>query len=84
MVDGVDVPPQPGVDMQGAVHPVHSLYMAMDGMIFKGVTKGHEVVVGDEVEDPIRQSRVISGGLGEVARHQEVEGHLQQELGRGF
>ena len=54
-------------------------------MIFKSrVTKGHEVVVGDEVEDPIRQSRVIAGGLGEVARHQEVEGHLQQELGRGF
>ena len=80
----MDVPPQPGVDMQGAVHPVHSLFMAMDGKIFKGVTKGHEVVVGDEVEDPIRQSRVISGGLGEVARHHEVEGHLQQELGRCF
>jgi len=39
VVDGVNVPPQPGVDMQGAVHPVHP--------------KGHEVVVGKQGENTI-------------------------------
>ena len=35
------------------------------------VTKGHEVVVGQQGEDPIGKSRVVSSGLGVVAWHLE-------------